>query len=161
MSRAFVKETDDAPPELPDRQVSTHPNFVTERGLALIEAEVAKQRAALAEAQAAEDRTAIASASRELRYWDQRRLTAELQKQPLDSKIVHFGSRVTIEREDASGKSTRKQTYTIVGEDEADPKKGTLSYVSPLALALLGKEVGDVVKVGEGEAEIVKIEVGE
>ena len=56
------------------------------------------------------------------------------------------------------GKAT--VAYTIVGEDEADPTKGTLSFVSPLARALIGKEVGDVVPMGEGEAEIMKIEPG-
>ena len=153
MSRAFVKETDDAP-ELPDRPVSEHPNYVTERGLALIEAEFEKHRAALAAAQSAEDRDAIASASRELRYWTQRRNSAELQPKPTDNDVVRFGSRVTIERDDG-----RKQIFQIVGEDEADPSKGTLSYISPLASALIGREVGDTVKVGPGEAEIVKIEV--
>jgi len=159
MSRAFVKETDEAPPELPDRQVSPHPNYVTPHGLALIEAAAEKFRAALADAQAAEDRDAIAAASREVRYWTQRRASAEVQPLPADADIVRFGSRVTIERENADRK-TRMQTFTIVGEDEADPAKGTLSYVSPLAHALLGKEEGEVVKVGDGEAEISKIEVG-
>jgi transcription elongation GreA/GreB family factor len=155
MSRAFVKETDDAP-ELPDRQISPHPNYVTAHGLALIEAEVEKYRSGLGEAQAAEDRDAIASASRELRYWTQRRSSAEVQPPPSDADVVRFGSRVTIERDEG-----RKQTFVIVGEDEADPTKGTLSYVSPLARALIGREVGDVARVGEGEAEIVKIEVGD
>ena len=159
MSRAFVKETDDAP-ELPDRLVSPHPNFVTERGLGLIEAELAKHRAALAEAQAAEDRAAIAAASRELRYWTQRRTSAEVQPPPADTNVAHFGSRVTIERDAPNSKGSRRQTFQIVGEDEADPAKGTLSYVAPLAHALLGKEEGDTVKVGATEAEIVKIEAG-
>ena len=65
---------------------------------------------------------------------------------------VRFGSTVTIAREDG-----RRQTFHIVGEDEADPAHGTLSHVSPLALALFGKQVGDVVVVGNTEAEIVKI----
>ncbi len=159
MSRAFVKETDEAPPELPDRLISPHPNYVTAHGLALIEAEAEKFGAALAEAQAAEDRDAIAAASRELRYWTQRRASAEVQPPPADADIVRFGSRVTVER-DAPIKGGRKQIFQIVGEDEADPAKGTLSYVAPLAHALIGKEAGDTVKIGAGEAEIVKIEVG-
>jgi transcription elongation GreA/GreB family factor len=156
MSRAFVKEADEAPPELPDRQISPHPNYVTAHGLALIEAEAERFSAALAEAQAAEDREGVAAASRELRYWTQRRMSAEVQPPPADNDIVRFGSRVTIERDDG-----REQTFQIVGEDEADPAKGTLSYVSPLAHALLEKSVGDVVTVGRGGAEIVKIEIGE
>jgi len=153
MSRAFVKESDDAP-ELPDRPVSGHPNYVTERGLALIEAELLQYRTALADAQAAEDRDAIAAAAREVRYWTQRRASAEPQPPPADDDIVRFGSRVTFERDDG-----RQQTFQIVGEDEADPAKGTLFYMSPLAQALLGKSVGDVLRAGSGGAEIVKIEV--
>lgn len=153
MSRAFVRESDEAPPELPDRVVSEHPNLVTERGLKLIEAAVTEHERALAEATAAEDREKIAAAQRELRYWTARRQTAELQPPPADCDQVRFGCRVTIERDDG-----RKQTFRIVGEDEADPAAETLSYVAPLARALIGKEVGDTVKVGQGEAEILKIE---
>jgi transcription elongation GreA/GreB family factor len=65
---------------------------------------------------------------------------------------VHFGATVTLERDDG-----RKQTWHIVGEDEADPAKGTISHVSPLARALYGKRVGDVVQAGQSEAEIVAI----
>lgn len=159
MSRAFVKESDDVP-ELPDRPVSEHPNFVTEKGLAQIEAEIAAHRAALTEAQAAEDRPAMAAASRELRYWSARRSSADLQRPPADCDTVHFGCRVTIRRDPPPQKGKTIVAYTIVGEDEADPARGTLSFVSPLARALMGKAVGDVVPMGEGEAEIVKIEAG-
>jgi transcription elongation GreA/GreB family factor len=65
---------------------------------------------------------------------------------------VHFGSTVTIVRNDG-----RRQTFRIVGEDEADPARGTLSHVSPLARALFGKELGDTAKVAQSEAEIVEI----
>ncbi len=51
----------------------------------------------------------------------------------------------------------RRQTFRIVGEDEADPAHGTLSHVSPLARALFGKEVGDTVEVANSQAEIVEI----
>ena len=66
---------------------------------------------------------------------------------------MHFGSTVTIEREDG-----RRQTWQIVGEDEADPAHGTLSYASPVARALAGRKVGEVVQAGNSEAEIVAIE---
>jgi transcription elongation GreA/GreB family factor len=59
---------------------------------------------------------------------------------------------VEIEREDG-----RKQTFRIVGEDEADPALGSVSYVSPLARALLGKAEGDVATVGGGEVEVVAV----
>jgi transcription elongation GreA/GreB family factor len=152
MSRAFVKETDELP-DLPDRPVSEHPNLVTKRGLTAIEAEVERWQRALAEAQAAEDREKIAAAQRELRYWTARRATADLQPRPGDCSQVRFGCKVTIERDDG-----RRQTFRIVGEDEADPAEGTISYVAPLARALIGKQVGDVVRVGSGEAKIVAID---
>ena len=65
---------------------------------------------------------------------------------------MHFGSTVTIVRNDG-----RRQTFRIVGEDEADPARGTLSHVSPLARALFDKQVGDTIEVAQKEAEIVEI----
>jgi transcription elongation GreA/GreB family factor len=65
---------------------------------------------------------------------------------------VQFGSTVTIVRDDG-----RRQTFRIVGEDEAEPAQGTLSYVSPVARALLNKAVGDVITAGSGEAESSRI----
>jgi len=59
---------------------------------------------------------------------------------------------VTIVRDDG-----REQTFRIVGEDEADPTRGTISHASPAARALFGKAVGDVVSIGRGEAEITQI----
>jgi transcription elongation GreA/GreB family factor len=155
MSRAFVKEADgsEAFDDLPDRPISPHPNLVTTRGLSLIEAEVTRLREALAEAQNREDRSAIAEISRDLRYWTARRTSAELVPPVTDTDTVRFGLRVTIERDDG-----RRQTFRIVGLDEADPTHGLLSYAAPLAVALIGKSVGDTVSTGQGEAEIVKIE---
>jgi transcription elongation GreA/GreB family factor len=153
MSRAFVKEAeDDAGEELPDRPISPHPNFVTAEGLALIDAELVRLAAELA-ATPAEDRAATGRISRDLRYWRARRATAEVVEAPQDGGKVHFASTVTIERDDR-----RRQTYRIVGEDEADPEKGTLSYVAPLAKALIGKEIGEVASAGSHEVEIVAIE---
>ncbi|WP_072391786.1 transcription elongation factor GreA [Hyphomicrobium sp. CS1GBMeth3] len=155
MSRAFVKEPDglEAFDELPERLVSPHRNLVTESGLAAIEAEVARLSRAYADAQSAGDRAALNVAARDLRYWTARRASAELVPAPNDADEIRFGSRVTFEREDG-----RRRTYRIVGEDEADPAKGTLSYVSPMARALLGKAVGDTVRAGSGETEIIAIE---
>ncbi len=155
MSRAFVKEPDglEAFDELPERLISDNPNLVTEEGLKQIEDEVARLSRAYADAQASGDRAALNVAARDLRYWTQRRATAELVPAPAAADEVRFGARVTLEREDG-----RRQTYRIVGEDEADPAKGMLSYVSPLARALLGSAVGDTVRVGGGEAEILAIE---
>ena len=149
MSRAFVKEDDDAVEDLADRPVSTAPNFVTAEGLAAIEAEVARLSAELA---AGDNRATRARINRDLRYWSARRSTAQLVPAQDDCSVVRFGCTVTVERDDG-----RSQSYRIVGEDEADPEKGTLSHVSPLARALLGKEVGDSVRVAAHEFEIAKI----
>src|SRR5215213_4422771 len=154
MSRAFVKEPegDAAIDDLPERPVSHHPNLVTSKGLALIETEVARLHREHAAAQAANDRATLARTARDLRYWSSRRASAQVVAPPADATEAHFGSTVTIERDDG-----RRQTFRIVGEDEADPAKGTISYVSPVAQALTGKRVGDVVQAGASEAEIVAI----
>ncbi len=155
MSRAFVKEPDGlaAFDDLPERLVSPHPNLVTEAGLAQIESEVERLSRVYADAQVAGDRAALSLAARDLRYWSQRRASAEVVPAPGSAaREVRFGARVTIVREDG-----RRQTYRIVGEDEANPAAGTVSYVSPLARALMGKSVGDTLQVGGGEAEIVEL----
>src|SRR4051794_396334 len=153
MSRAFEKDpAADAVEDLPDRPVSEHPNEVTAAGLAQIEAAVAAAQAALGAAQAADDRAAMAQASRDLRYWNARRATARVVPDLDDTTQVRFGGTVTILRDDG-----REQTFRIVGEDEADPSQGTLSHASPLARALFGKMVADVVPAGSGQAEIVAI----
>ena len=154
MSRAFVKEPDgqDAFDELPERPVSPHPNLVTAEGLARIEAEVARLQQEHAAAQAANDRSALARSARDLRYWNARRAAAEVVSPPSDSTQVHFGSTVSIVRDDG-----RRQTFRIVGEDEADPAQGTLSHASPLARALFGKKIGDAVRAGQSDAEIIEI----
>ena len=153
MSKAFTKEpeTGDVYDDLPDRPVSPH-NLVTPKGLEMIEAELARLHLDHTAAQEANDRARLAKTNRDLRYWTSRRATAQVMEPPKDAKEVHFGSTVTILREDG-----RRQTYRIVGEDEADPSAGTLSYVSPVAQALMGKQVGDVVEAGATEAEIVEI----
>ena len=152
MSRAFVKDLD-VVEELPDRLISEHANLVTREGLAQIEAEVRRLSAEHAAAQAAEDRERAAATARELRYWSARQMSAEVVAPPADGGRVHFGSTVTIERS-----SGRKQTFRIVGEDEAEPAKGTIPYVAPLARALSGREVGDVVRFAEDEIEVLAVE---
>jgi transcription elongation GreA/GreB family factor len=154
MSRAFVREHDTGTTDgLPDRPFSEHPNDVTETGMAQIEAALNEARAAHAAAQASSDASAIATTAREVRYWSVRRATARVVPVSTDTAQVRFGATVTIVRDDG-----RKQTFRIVGEDEADPANGSISHVSPLARAMLGKRVGDVVRAGSGEAEITAIE---
>ena len=154
MSVAFVKEPNDSQVEtLPDRDLGTELNLVTPGGFKLIEDELDRLQAALAEARQADDKIAIAHLNRDLRYWTARRSTAEVVEPPSDVGEVHFGSKVTIERDDG-----RRQVFRIVGLDEADPKEGRLSFISPLARSLMGKHVGDVVKAGPNDAEILEIE---
>ncbi|QBQ49462.1 transcription elongation factor GreA [Brevundimonas naejangsanensis] len=160
MSVAFTREEDleATAADLPDRPISPHPNLVTPQGLAQIEAELAAARAAYTAAQAAgsieADRTAMARATRDLRYWSARRSTAQLVEAPSDGQ-VRFGDTVTIVREDG-----RTQTWRIVGEDEADPAKGSVSHVSPLAQALMGRREGDEATVAGQSVEIVAIKEG-
>lgn len=153
MSKAFTKEPEggDVYDDLPDRPISAH-NLVTQRGLELIEAELARLHDAHAVAHNADDKPLLAKINRDLRYWTSRRATAQVMEPPQDTTEVRFGSQVTIEREDG-----RRQTYKVVGEDEADPTNGTLSYVSPVAQALMGKPVGETVQAGASEATIVEI----
>jgi transcription elongation GreA/GreB family factor len=153
MSRAFVKEdTGEGLEDLPDKPISEHRNLVTAEGLAAIEAEVGRLNQAYADAQTEADRAALRKIARDLRYWSQRLGSAELMPDPVDTGAVQFGSRVTLLRGDG-----RRVTYRIVGEDEADPAKGSVSYVSPLARALIGKTEGDTVRMGAADAEIALI----
>jgi len=153
MSKAFTKEPEggEVYDDLPDRPISSH-NLVTPKGLEMIEAELARLHREHAAAHDADDRPRLAKINRDLRYWTSRRATAQVAEPPQNATEVYFGSTVTIERDDG-----RRQTYRIVGEDEADPSLGTLSYVSPVAQALLGKQTGDVIEAGAAEATIIEI----
>jgi transcription elongation GreA/GreB family factor len=163
MSRAFVKEPDgetagDDQPELP---LSPHRNFVTPAGLAALEA---RQQALEAERQALKAssdplaaRAQLGRVGRELRYLAARLANAEPVApgaQPQDE--VAFGALVTLE-----GEAGARHSYRIVGEDEADPAAGKISWVSPLAKAMMGSRVGDLVTwrrpAGALELEVVAI----
>ncbi|WP_119254327.1 transcription elongation factor GreA [Shinella zoogloeoides] len=159
MSVAFVKEESAetaAETQLPDRPVSPHPNLVTETGLKVLERQLQEAKEAYEAANAIEDinerRRQLAGPVRDLRYLAERLRTAQLVPAPATNDAVAFGSTVTFNRDDG-----RVQTYRIVGEDEADPKAGSISYVSPVARLLMGKAVGDVVTMGGQELEIEKI----
>ena len=158
MSVAFTREEDleATAADLPDRPISPHPNLVTANGLAQIETELASAKVAYAAAQAKgsieADRTAMARATRDLRYWSARRSNAQLVENEPDG-TVRFGGSVTIERKDG-----RTQTWRIVGEDESDPANGSVSHVSPLARALVGKSVGDEVVIAGQTAEVIAVD---
>ena len=94
----------------------------------------------------------MARAARDLKYYSARRASAQVIAPLSNADRVMFGSMVTFDRADG-----RQQTFRIVGEDEADAARGTVSHVSPLARALLGKAVGDTAMVAGGEVDIVAI----
>lgn len=158
MSVAFTRDEDHeaAAANLPDRPVSPHPNLVTPEGLSQLEAAFAEAKSAYTAAQTSglinEDRTAMARATRDLRYYTARLGSAQRINPVTAPERVVFGCTVTIARDNG-----RVQTFRIVGEDEADPNKGSVSYVSPLARALLGKEAGDEAQLAGATVEITSI----
>ena len=159
MSVAFTKEDSAETASetlLPDRPVSPHPNLVTEAGLKALESQLDHAREAYETAQKIEDvnerRRQAATPLRDARYFAARVRTAQLIADPSSTDIVAFGSTVTFRRDDG-----RVQTYRIVGEDEADPKTGSISFISPVARVLMGKAVGDVVGTSGQELEIIAI----
>ncbi|ARM88844.1 transcription elongation factor GreA/GreB family protein [Rhizobium sp. CIAT894] len=141
---------------LPDRPVSPHLNLVTEAGLRALELQFQQAREAYDAANTIDDvnerRRQAAGPLRDLRYLKARLRTAQLMADASSTDAVAFGSTVTFRRDDG-----RVQTYRIVGEDEADPKAGSISYVSPVARLLMGKAVGDVAETGGQELEIIAI----
>ena len=159
MSVAFVKEESSetaAETQLPDRPISDHPNLVTEAGLKALEEQLAAAREAYEATSDIEDvnerRRQAATPLRDTRYFAARVHTAQVMPDPTSTDIVSFGSTVTFGRDDG-----RIQTYRIVGEDEADPKAGTISFVSPIAKLLIGKSVGEAVDADGHEIEIKAI----
>lgn len=160
MSRAFVKEGDGSLDPLPDLPISPHPNLVTPRGLADLQARLRERQEELMVLRArAErlDKLPEAAAERDIRYLEARLRSAiviDPEAQGLDE--VAFGLRVTVADEDG-----RKAIYQITGEDEADAAKGRIAPHSPLARALLGAGVGDSVTwrrpAGAVELEILAI----
>jgi transcription elongation GreA/GreB family factor len=147
VSVAFTREESAetaAEVELPDRPISPHPNLVTASGLEALTDAMSQSRTAYEAAQqiqdAAERRRAVVVASRDIRYFAERLRTAQLVTPPADFSAVAFGHRVTFRRGDG-----RHQAFRIVGEDEADPRNGSISYVSPVARALIGRAAGEIV----------------
>ena len=154
MNKAFVKEMDveRASNPLPDRPIPSGLNLVTPTGLIALEQRLAVIEREHADAIAVGDVNEIARTERDRRYWTARRATAQVKEPSGSGQIVEFGSTVTIRRDD-----DRTQTFQIVGADQADPAQGTLSYISPLARALLGKSKGDEVAVAGKSIEITEI----
>jgi len=159
LSVAFTKEDSAETASetlLPDRPVSPHPNLVTEAGLKALEFQLHQAREAYETAQKIEDvnerRRQAAAALRDVRYFATRIRTAQLIANPTSTETVAFGNTVIFRRDDG-----RVQKYHIVGEDEADLKAGSISFVSPVARFLMGKAVGDVVGISGQELKIIAI----
>ena len=164
MSRAFVKEPDgdqvaDETPELPQ---SPHANYVTSAGLAQLEERRAtledERRRLRGEAAALASKLLLAQIERELRWLEgrlERAIPVDPARQPHDA--VAFGAIVEVEDEDGA-----RRRFAIVGEDEADPESGKVSWISPLARAARGAGVGDAITwrrpSGDLELEILAIE---
>jgi transcription elongation GreA/GreB family factor len=160
MSVAFVREESAESAQevsLPPRAISAHPNLVTQSGYRALDQALADSQRALKAAQVIEDanerRRALELAARDVRYFAERVASAVPQPEATDTVVVAFGSQVTILRDD-----DRRQTFRIVGEDEADPRGGSIAYVAPLAQRLIGKRVGETVEMEGREIEIVAID---
>lgn len=152
MSVAFRRESDEEHLEPKfELPIPTGPNLVTERGLRLITECIAALEAGIAES---EDEAVLARLQRDLRYWTTRQITAELAPAPAGDR-VELGTQVRIL---LNGKP---RTLRIVGDDEADPPSGLISFNAPLSRSMMGAEIGDVLPFGgtEDAIEILQIEV--
>jgi transcription elongation GreA/GreB family factor len=128
---------------------------VTARGLQQIESHVHELEAAREAPKRSEDKDALARVDRDLRYWQQRKATAKLVEPESEPTKVRFGVRVTVQYEDGT-----ERVFTLVGEDEADPARGLISWISPIAQALIGTSVGDEMALPSQRAEVTKLEPG-
>lgn len=145
MSVAFRREGDEEHLEPKfEIPIPPGPNLVTARGLALIDERVAELEARLA---GGGDETAVNAAKRDLRYWQTRQITAELVSPP-SGETVEFGTTVTF---CLNGK---ERVLTIVGDDEADPASGLISFSAPLSRALIGAEPGEILPFGDRDDAI-------
>ncbi|WP_284163411.1 GreA/GreB family elongation factor [Frigidibacter sp. SD6-1] len=160
MSRAFVKEDGPDTEPLPDLPLSPHPNYVTPRGLAALHRRLAETQAALAALKARPDRLdrlPERAAERDIRYLTARLASAIPTPPPAAPGEAAFATRVTVADDEG-----RESSYEITGEDEADASLGRIAPQSPLARALIGARVGELVTwrrpAGATQLEVVKIE---
>jgi transcription elongation GreA/GreB family factor len=150
MSVAFRRESDEEHLEPKfELPIPSGPNLVTERGLRLIGERIATLEASVAQTA---DETVLASLKRDLRYWQTRQVTADLAPAPRGDR-VEFGTEVRIL---LNGKP---KTLRIVGDDEADPSAGLISFNAPLSRAIIGAEAGDVLAFGNVDDAIEVLEV--
>ncbi|KAA8711650.1 GreA/GreB family elongation factor [Pseudomonas cannabina] len=165
MSRAFVNEDNAAADaEQPiERLVSEQTNYVTARGLELLQEQVSNLQAQHS-AQSAlgddADKQRLADLERDLRYFNQRLHSAQVVAPAASTEKVQIGSWVTFADEDDN-----RQRVHLVGEDQADAAKGLINWGSPLGRALIGAQKGDEVvwqrPAGDLSIEVLLIETEE
>lgn len=164
MSRAFVKENDleHAGIDIPERPISNEPNYVTPNGLRLLNEKIDVLEVEREHLKNKKDdpiaKQKIAIIERDMRYYAARIESAILTApESEDHSMILFGAKVTVEDEDG-----KLSTYEIVGEDEADIHQSKVSYLSPLAEALMGGKLNDEVTwekpMGDAYLTIQKIE---
>ena len=147
MSVAFRRESDEEHLEPKfEVPIPVGPNLMTARGLALIVERIAHFEAQLEGSENPAVRTAI---QRDLRYWTTRQVTAEVAPVPRGDR-VELGTQVGIL---LNGKL---KAFQIVGDDEAAPAAGLISFNAPLSRAMLGAEVGEVIPFG-GVSDAIEI----
>jgi len=154
MSVAFRRESDEEHLEPKfERPIPPGPNLVTPRGLSLIVERIAELEAELHDATEEAARTGL---QRDLRYWKARQITAQVASRPAGDK-VEFGTQVSMSL------NGHPKTFSIVGDDEADPSTGLLSFKAPLSRAMLGAQPGDILSFGDviDAIEILEIDVAE
>lgn len=153
VSKAFTRE--DGPDEAPVARRRAPlpagvPNYVTPRGLRALRDELAALEATVpADGASPTDTHAWSARRSEL---EQRIAGAVVPPPPADRAEIRFGARVRV----APAGGAERDVH-IVGVDEADPTAHAIAFVAPLARALLGRRVGDVVAVDtpRGEEELV------
>lgn len=153
MSVAFRREGDDEHLEPKfELPIPPGPNLVTKRGLAMTGAKIAEIKARI---EGLDDEATVKRVKRDLRYWQTRLSTAELVPVPNGERVA-FGVKVIFTLREAT------KTFIIVGDDEADPSKGLVSFSAPIVRAMVGAQAGDWVDfAGEDEAiEVLSIAAG-
>jgi transcription elongation factor GreB len=155
MSKAFTRESDEhalARPHAPALPPGAR-NYLTAPGAARLHGELDRLLHVDRPA-AAGDATAIADIDHRIRELSAQLDGAEIVEPAQgDAEVVRFGAEVTV-RDDGG----HDHAFAIVGVPEADPRHGRVSYLAPVARALLGGRQGDTVLLpGRGEVEIVRI----
>ena len=163
MSRAFVKEPDgdQAETDLPVRPQSKHPNYITMKGLEKQKEhlhELILECSALKKSNTLADKNKIKLLNADITYLKQRVESAiPINVEEQGREDIRFGATITLVDE-----NNKQYKFTIVGQDEVDTENGLISWVSPLASALIGKQAGDTIiwsrSVGDLELEIIEFD---